>query len=153
MYSLAKDSIYVQPFPHEAVHAAATLQFSETSIILRGGQTKSQDHQGLRHSARRSGCQTSRLMLSVKLALGSSKIRADIVRLSPDPKNETLTYETWGLKTIGQPFVFPTHWKPREHNGFLWDGRLDSGSYAPPGTYKFVVRALRINGDERKKED
>ncbi|KAG5990336.1 hypothetical protein E4U52_004691 [Claviceps spartinae] len=32
--------------------------------------------------------------LSVKLALGSSKIRADIVRLSPDPKNETLTHET-----------------------------------------------------------
>ncbi|KAG6038612.1 hypothetical protein E4U19_000077 [Claviceps sp. Clav32 group G5] len=40
MYSLAKDSIYVQPFPNEAVHAAATLQFSETSITLRGGQTK-----------------------------------------------------------------------------------------------------------------
>ncbi|CCE27532.1 probable subtilisin-like serine protease [Claviceps purpurea 20.1] len=33
MYSL-------QPFPNEAVHAAATLQFSETSITLRGGQTK-----------------------------------------------------------------------------------------------------------------
>ncbi|KAG6025222.1 hypothetical protein E4U40_002786 [Claviceps sp. LM458 group G5] len=40
MYGLAKDSIYVQPFPNEAVHAAATLQFSETSITLRGGQTK-----------------------------------------------------------------------------------------------------------------
>ncbi|KAG6117262.1 hypothetical protein E4U13_001221 [Claviceps humidiphila] len=91
--------------------------------------------------------------LSVKLALGSSKIRADIVRISPDPKNETLTHKISGVKTIGQPFVFPTHWKPREHNSFPWDGRLDSGSYAPPGTYKFVVRALRINGDEMKKED
>ncbi|KAG6099819.1 hypothetical protein E4U31_004262 [Claviceps sp. LM219 group G6] len=208
MYSLAKDSIYVQPFPHEAVHAAATLQFSETSIILRGGQTKSpplrqkvwvpnvslygpamyiavngtdgaslslpyQEHAVLGSNDTwisspspvpsnttftipgpgNAGPNDLLPQLSVKLALGSSKIRADIVRLSPDPKNETLTHETWGLKTIGQPFVFPTHWKPREHNGFPWDGRLDSGSYAPPGTYKFVVRALRINGDERKKED
>ncbi|KAG6058007.1 hypothetical protein E4U17_000609 [Claviceps sp. LM77 group G4] len=40
MYSLSKDSIYVQLFPNEAVHAAAKLQFSETSITLRGGQTK-----------------------------------------------------------------------------------------------------------------
>ncbi|KAG6305678.1 hypothetical protein E4U45_008487 [Claviceps purpurea] len=224
MYSLAKDSNHVQPFPNEAVHAAATLQFSETSITLRGGQTKtikvsatppegldakrlalwsgyisingtdgaslSLPYQGLTGSLHEhvvlgsndtwisrstdkdpspspvpsnttftvpgpgnAGPNDLLPQLSVKLALGSSKIRADIVLLSSDPKNETLTHEFWGVKTIGQPYTLPAHWQPREHNGFPWDGRLDSGSYAPPGTYKFVVRALRINGDERKKED
>ncbi|KAG6240539.1 hypothetical protein E4U24_006464 [Claviceps purpurea] len=224
MYSLAKDSNHVQPFPNEAVHAAATLQFSETSITLRGGQTKtikvsatppegldakrlalwsgyisingtdgaslSLPYQGLTGSLHEhvvlgsndtwisrstdkdpspspvpsnttftvpgpgnAGPNDLLPQLSVKLALGSSKIRADIVLLSPDPKNETLTHEFWGVKTIGQPYTLPAHWQPREHNGFPWDGRLDSGSYAPPGTYKFVVRALRVNGDETKKED
>ncbi|KAG6147868.1 hypothetical protein E4U28_005871 [Claviceps purpurea] len=224
MYTLAKDSIYVQPFPNEAVHAAATLKFSETSITLRGGETKtikvsatppegldakrlalwsgyiaingtdgaslSLPYQGLTGSLHEhvvlgsndtwisrstdkkpspvpvpsnttftipgpgnAGPNDLLPQLSVNLALGSSKIRADIVLLSPDPKNETLTHEFWGVKTIGQPYSFPAQWQPREHNGFPWDGRLDSGSYAPPGTYKFVVRALRIFGDEKKKED
>ncbi|KAG5931629.1 hypothetical protein E4U59_000167, partial [Claviceps monticola] len=91
--------------------------------------------------------------LSVKLALGSPMILADIVSLSPDPKNETLTHGVWGVKTIGQPHTFPALWNPRGHNGFPWDGLLDSGSYAPAGTYNFVVRALRINGDAKKKEE
>ncbi|KAG6086407.1 hypothetical protein E4U15_000720 [Claviceps sp. LM218 group G6] len=170
MYSLAKDSIYVQPFPHEAVHAAATLQFSETSIILRGGQTKSpplrqkvwvpnvslygpamyiavngtdgaslslpyQEHAVLGSNDTwisspspvpsntiftipgpgNAGPNDLLPQLSIKLALGSSKIRADIVRLSPDPKNETLTHETLGLKTIGDS---------ANHSSFLPTGKL-----------------------------
>ncbi|KAG5954265.1 hypothetical protein E4U58_000116, partial [Claviceps cyperi] len=91
--------------------------------------------------------------LSVDLALGSPMIRADVVSLSPDPKNETLTHDFWGVKTIGQPHTFPALWNPRGHNGFPWDGLLDSGSYASAGTYSFVVRALRINGDAEKKEE
>ncbi|KAG6042894.1 hypothetical protein E4U39_005293 [Claviceps sp. Clav50 group G5] len=224
MYTLGKDSIYVQAFPNEAVHAAAALKFSETSITLRGGETKtiqvsatppegldaqrlalwsgyiaingtdgaslSLPYQGLTGSLhehvvlgpndtwisestdRRSppspvlsnttftlptpgnaGPNSLLPQLSVNLALGSSKIRADIVPLSPDSKNETLTHEVWGVNTIGQPHSFPAMWNPRGHNGFPWDGLLDSGSYAPAGTYKFVVRALRINGDAKKKEE
>ncbi|KAG6053955.1 hypothetical protein E4U17_004218 [Claviceps sp. LM77 group G4] len=224
MYTLGKDSIYVQAFPNEAVHAAAALKFSETSITLFGGETKtirvaaippegldakrlalwsgyiaingtdgaslSLPYQGLTGSLhehvvlgpndtwisestdRRSppppvpsnttftlptpgndGPNGLLPQLSVNLALGSSKIRADIVSLSPDPKNETLTHDVWGVSTIGQPHSFPAMWNPRRHNGFPWDGLLDSGSYAPAGTYKFVVRALRINGDAKKKEE
>ncbi|KAG5963710.1 hypothetical protein E4U58_003453 [Claviceps cyperi] len=224
MYTLSTDSIYVQPFPNDAVHAAATLRFSETSITLRGGQTKtikvsatppkgldakrlalwsgyiaingtdgaslSLPYQGLTGSLHEhivlesndtwisnstdkkpspapvlsnttftipgpGNARPDDLLpqLSIKLALGSRKIRADIVSLSPDPENATVTHESWGVKTIGQPYGFPAMYQPREHNGFPWDGRLDSGSYAAPGTYKFVVRALRIFGDEKKKED
>ncbi|KAG6108398.1 hypothetical protein E4U14_003676 [Claviceps sp. LM454 group G7] len=224
MYTLAKDSIDVQAFPNEIVHAAATLQFSETSITLRGGETKtikvsatppegldakrlalwsgyiavngtdgaslSLSYQGLTGSLHEhvllgsndtwisnstdftvlpspvppnttftlpkpgnAGPDDLVPQLSVKLALGCPMIRADIVPLSPDPKNETLTHEFWGVKTIGQPHSFPALWNPRGHIGFPWDGLLDSGSYAPPGTYKFVVRALRINGDAKKEEE
>ncbi|KAG5958036.1 hypothetical protein E4U57_001529 [Claviceps arundinis] len=45
--------------------------------------------------------------LTLDLALGSPMIRADIVSLGPDPENETLTHESWGVKTIGQPHGFP----------------------------------------------
>ncbi|KAG6072405.1 hypothetical protein E4U16_005364 [Claviceps sp. LM84 group G4] len=225
MYTLGKDSIYVQAFPNEVVHAAATLKFSETSITLRGGETKtiqvsaippegvdaqrlalwsgyiaingtdgaslSLPYQGLTGSLHehvvlasndtwisqfpslgipspvapnttftlprpgQAGPYDPLPQLSVNLALGSPMIHADIVSLSPDPKNETLrlTHEVWGVKTIGQPHSFPAQWNPRGHNGFPWDGLLDSGSYAPAGTYKFVVRALRINGEAKKKEE
>ncbi|KAG6095501.1 hypothetical protein E4U30_002411 [Claviceps sp. LM220 group G6] len=223
IYTLDNDSIYI-PFPNDAVHAAATLQFSETSITLGDGETKtikisvtppegldaqrlalwsgyiaingtdgaslSLPYQGLTGSLHEhvvlasnetwisestelfsiprpvpsnttftlpkpgnAGPNDLLPQLSVNLALGSPMIRADIVLLSPDPKNETLAYEFWGVKTIGQPRGFPALWNPREYNGFSWDGLLDSGSYAPAGTYKFVVRALRINGDEKKKEE
>ncbi|KAG6175299.1 hypothetical protein E4U27_006274 [Claviceps purpurea] len=225
VYTLANDSIYVQRFPNEAVRAAATLTFSETSITLGGGETKSIEvsatppegldakrlalwsgyitingtdgaslslpYQGLTGSLHEhvvlgsnetwisestdiffnpprpvppnttftlpkpgnAGPNDLLPQLSVNLALGSPLIRADIVSLGPDPKNETVTHEVWGVNTIGQPPRFPAKWNPRRHNGFPWDGRLDSGSYAPAGTYNFVVRALRINGDAKKKEE
>ncbi|KAG6133307.1 hypothetical protein E4U12_002844 [Claviceps purpurea] len=216
MYTLGKDSIYVQPFPNEVVHAAATLKFSETIFTLRGGETKtievsatapegldakrlalwsgyiaingsegaslSLPYQGLTGSLHEhvvlgsndtwisnfpSPSNTTFILpkpgtpgptylqpqLTVNLALGSPMMRADIVPLGPDPKNETLVHEVWGVKTIGQPQSFPALWNPRGQKDFHWDGLLDSGRYAPAGTYKFVVRALRINGDAKKKEE
>ncbi|GAB0135528.1 subtilisin-like protease [Epichloe bromicola] len=99
-------------------------------------------------------------VLSANLALGSIKVRADIVPLTPCRLNDMTTCplkdmmtEFWGVKTIGQPYRFPAQWSTRGVNNWPWDGRLDSGNYAPPGKYQFVVRALRIFGDERKKED
>ncbi|KAG6268493.1 hypothetical protein E4U49_007240 [Claviceps purpurea] len=216
MYTLGKNSIYVQPFPNEVVHAAATLKFSETIFTLRGGETKtievsatapegldakrlalwsgyiaingsegaslSLPYQGLTGSLHEhvvlgsndtwisnfpSPSNTTFILpkpgtpgptylqpqLTVNLALGSPMMRADIVPLGPDPKNETLMQEVLGVKTIGQPQSFPALWNPRGQKDFHWDGLLDSGSYAPAGTYKFVVRALRINGDAKKKEE
>ncbi|KAK2601970.1 hypothetical protein QQS21_004483 [Conoideocrella luteorostrata] len=221
MYTLAQGSIYVQPFPNDALPAAATLKFGETSITLNGGESKtisvsatppegldakrlalwsgyivvngtdgaslSLPYQGLTGSLHKStvlapqdtwiststdkqarpvppnstfvlpgpgnaGATDALPQLSVGLALGSIQIRADIVPLTTcPPKN--LTTEVWGVKTIGQPYSFPARWNTRGLSNFPWDGRLDSGNYAPPGKYKFVVRALRIFGDEKKKED
>jgi hypothetical protein len=222
MYTLlGGNSIYVQPFPNDAVAASATVKLSETSVTLNGGQSKtirvsptppegldakrlalwsgyivingtdgtslSLPYQGLTgslHSSVVLGAEdtwiskstdkqfqpvapnstfsipapgnsvanTTLPQLTVGMALGSRKIRADIVPLTTcPPKNLTTTFE--GIKTIGQPYSFPTLWAPRGTNNFPWDGRLDSGNYAPPGKYKFVVRALRIFGDEKKKED
>ncbi|PHH66184.1 hypothetical protein CDD81_247 [Ophiocordyceps australis] len=87
--------------------------------------------------------------LVVQLALGSPQVRADVVPLGPTkvpvPVNE------WGVKSIGQPFGFAARWNTRGPNPFAWDGRLDSGNYAPPGPYKLVVRALHIFADEADK--
>ncbi|KAM4057334.1 subtilase family protein [Hirsutella rhossiliensis] len=89
--------------------------------------------------------------LVANLALGSPRMRADIVPLTTCPPN--MTTEVWGVKTIGQPFGFPSKWNTRGPGSFPWDGRLDSGNYAPPGKYKFVVRALRIFGNAANKAE
>ncbi|KZZ91714.1 subtilisin-like serine protease PR1C [Moelleriella libera RCEF 2490] len=98
------------------------------------------------------GPQDALPQLTINLALGSAKLRADVVPLTNDsPKN--MTTEVRGVKTVGQPYGFPALWNTRGVSNFPWDGRLDSGNYAPPGSYKFVISALRIFGNERKKED
>lgn len=90
--------------------------------------------------------------LAIDLALGSRLVRADIVPLTTcPPKN--LTTEHWGIKTIGQPFGFPYIYNSRGVGTYYWDGKLDSGEYAPPGKYKIVSAALHIFGDDSKKSD
>ncbi|KND86555.1 Minor extracellular protease vpr, partial [Tolypocladium ophioglossoides CBS 100239] len=90
--------------------------------------------------------------LVVDLALGSPLLRADIVPLTTCPPGN-LTTEAWGVKTIGQPYGFPAKFNTRGAGPYPWDGRLDSGGYAPAGKYKFVVRALRIFGDAKDKAE
>lgn len=88
----------------------------------------------------------------VNLALGSSQIRVDIVPMTTCPPKD-LTTEVMGVKTIGQPFGFPSFWNSRGISWWSWDGKLDSGKYAPAGKFKFVTRSLRIYGDATKKAD
>ncbi|KAL2177437.1 peptidase S8/S53 domain-containing protein [Thermothelomyces heterothallicus CBS 202.75] len=76
--------------------------------------------------------------LVVDLAMGSALLRADIVPLSG------------GARAIGQPYGLPARYNPRGAFEYAWDGRLDDGSYAPAGRYRFAVRALRIFGDARR---
>lgn len=90
--------------------------------------------------------------VAVNLALGSRKLRVDVVPLTTCPPGN-LTTEAWGRKTIGQPSYSPWLWNPRGVASYFWDGRLDSGAYAPEGRYRFVVRALRIYGDEGREEE
>ncbi|KAG8414050.1 hypothetical protein J3458_011704 [Metarhizium acridum] len=88
----------------------------------------------------------------VGLALGSSQAKIDVVPMTTcPPKNPTT--KAMGIKTIGQPFGFPSFWNSRGISWWSWDGKLDSGRYAPAGNYQFVTRALRTYGDENKNED
>ncbi|KAL2150509.1 hypothetical protein VTH82DRAFT_7072 [Thermothelomyces myriococcoides] len=87
-------------------------------------------------------------MLVVDLALGSAVVRADIVPLSEASATNTRT--VFGTPTVGQPYGFPVRYNPRGLLQYEWDGRLDDGSYAPAGPYRFVVRALRLLGDEKR---
>ncbi|KID61032.1 subtilisin-like serine protease PR1C, partial [Metarhizium hybridum] len=88
----------------------------------------------------------------VGLALGSSQVKIDVVPMTTcPPKN--LTTEAMGIKTIGQPYGLPSFWNSRGVSWWSWDGKLDSGRYAPAGKYQFVTRALRIYGDESRTQD
>ncbi|KAG6170869.1 hypothetical protein E4U24_007695 [Claviceps purpurea] len=87
--------------------------------------------------------------LRINLALGSPLVRVDIVPLS----NGTFASHNATAKSIGEPFGLPSRLNERKESSFRWDGKLESGSYAPAGRYRFVVRALRLFGDASKPED
>lgn len=80
---------------------------------------------------------------NVGLALGSSKVHADVVPVGSG--NST--------KSIGEPADFPLLWNAMGLTAVAWDGELESGDYAEAGTYKIIFRALRIFGDESKDSD
>ncbi|KAJ6446342.1 subtilisin [Purpureocillium lavendulum] len=90
-----------------------------------------------------------------KLALGTPQMRCDIVPMTTCPPKNLTVNDPLGddFKTIGQPAGWPVRHLPRNGNYLPWDGQLDSGSYIPTGKYKFVIRALRIFGDETKLEE
>ncbi|KAG6277517.1 hypothetical protein E4U47_007115 [Claviceps purpurea] len=82
--------------------------------------------------------------IGVNLALGSSMLRVDVVPVRNGTK---------AAKSIGEPFGLPSRLNERGWISFPWDGKLESGKYAPAGHYRFVVRALRIFGDASKPQD
>lgn len=88
-------------------------------------------------------------LVTVSLAMGSPIVRIDVVPL--DVPAGTNTSESVGLKTIGDLFMTPLRWVERNPEGAgeatRWDGQLSTGEYAPAGTYRIVVRALKIFGD------
>ncbi|KAH6898227.1 peptidase S8/S53 domain-containing protein [Thelonectria olida] len=84
------------------------------------------------------------------LALGSSKLRADVV---PIKSNLTSNFETPKNGSVGQVVEFPMMWNPMATNTLAWTGELADGTYAPAGMYKIVYRALKIFGNEKKTSD
>ncbi|KAK3391845.1 peptidase S8/S53 domain-containing protein [Sordaria brevicollis] len=73
------------------------------------------------------------------LAMGSAEVRADVINARG--------------KSIGQVITFPAYWNPRGTFDWNWDGALADGSYAPAGTYKITLKALKIYGNARKPSD
>lgn len=87
--------------------------------------------------------------LFINLALGSAVVRVDVVPTSSDAD----TTESLGLATIGDAYTTPHEYQPRGPQSQTWDGRLASGEYAPAGSYKLAVRALKIFGDRNSADD
>lgn len=115
----------------------APVTTNETWVLPAPGQVKSPD--GLP-------------FLVHKLATGSRKIMAHLKPMTTcPPKN--MTTEFMGQKTIGMPNGFPSFWKSRAPEDYMFTGKLADGNYAPPGKYKIIVRALRIFGDEKNEHD
>jgi len=81
------------------------------------------------------------------LAFGSRLIRADLVALSNCSAAAQNSTTILGLKTVGPIEDFPARFNKRGLDYSDWTGLMADGSYAPPGRYKLVYRALRINGN------
>ncbi|KAL2128468.1 hypothetical protein VTI74DRAFT_9137 [Chaetomium olivicolor] len=87
--------------------------------------------------------------LVTELSMGSRLVRVDVVPVSNCTTAARNAGTVFGTKSIGQPEGFPLEWNPRGTLKHNWDGRLQDGTYAPPGLYKFAVKALRIFGDPK----
>lgn len=87
--------------------------------------------------------------LFINLALGSAVVRVDVVPTSSDAD----TTESLGLATLGDAYTTPLEYQPRGPQSQTWDGRLASGEYAPAGSYRLAVRALKIFGDRNSADD
>lgn len=94
-------------------------------------------------------------LLQWSLFMGSAVVRLDVVPVSVP--TETNITESLGLRTIGDvfnsPFTYYERTRPTLLLTYLWDGRLANGDYAPEGTYKLVLRALKIFGDRNNADD
>ncbi|KAG5939704.1 hypothetical protein E4U59_002940 [Claviceps monticola] len=85
------------------------------------------------------------------LALGCKELHVDIV---PVQNGTNATGNIATAKPIGQIFGMPAWLQERGMMAYYpWDGKLDSGLYAPAGHCRFVVRALSIFGDVSNPED
>ncbi|KAL2020021.1 hypothetical protein VTK56DRAFT_8924 [Thermocarpiscus australiensis] len=91
--------------------------------------------------------------LVINLSMGSPLVRVDVVPLSNCSTAAKNAPVVFGTRTLGQPMGFPLLYNPRGTPlaplEYEWDGRLDDGTYVPPGAYKFAVKALHIFGDAK----
>ncbi|KYK56818.1 subtilisin-like serine protease PR1C [Drechmeria coniospora] len=91
--------------------------------------------------------------------LGTSLVVAHVVPVASNlAKNTTinfrnLTTDVGDFNSIGRPYGFWFTYVSRHIKLHPWDGRLDSGKYAPAGKYKIIVRALRIFGNATDEAD
>ncbi|KAM0482670.1 hypothetical protein ACHAP7_004170 [Fusarium lateritium] len=81
-------------------------------------------------------------------ALGSAKLHAEIMPVTTGKPSATKK-----PRVIGEPVDFPLLWNPMGANSQSFTGELADGSFAPAGEYVVRYKALRIFGDEKKKDD
>nr|CEG04950.1 unnamed protein product [Fusarium clavum] len=86
--------------------------------------------------------------LTFFLALGTAKLHAEIIPVTTEkPSGDKKA------RVIGEPAGFPLLWNAMGANPMAFTGELDDGTFAPAGQYVVKYRALRIFGDEKKKDD
>ncbi|KAG5928182.1 hypothetical protein E4U60_007846 [Claviceps pazoutovae] len=66
----------------------------------------------------------------VWLALGSNTARVEVI---PVQNGTSAADSTANAKSIGEPFGLPVHQNERGWTYLPWDGKLESGKYAPGG--------------------
>jgi subtilisin family serine protease len=81
-------------------------------------------------------------LLVCDYVLGTAQAKAELVPVSSDDN-----------EPIGEHPFFATHWLSRGKKTIDWNGFLTTGIYAPPGTYRFRISALRLRGDREREED
>lgn len=93
--------------------------------------------------------------LQLNMAMGSPLIRIDVIPVSV-PSGANIT-ESLGMRTMGDIYMTPLEYQSRNTPDAPattdWDGRLATGDYAPEGTYRMAVRALKIFGDRNNAND
>ncbi|SPO00592.1 related to subtilisin-like serine protease [Cephalotrichum gorgonifer] len=76
---------------------------------------------------------------AIDLSMGTTTVNVEII--TPDGKS------------LGPHPESPLKFRPRQISPLAWDGELADGGFAPEGSYKFRIRALKIFGDEENEED
>ncbi|ROV99042.1 hypothetical protein VMCG_06618 [Cytospora schulzeri] len=89
--------------------------------------------------------------IAIGLALGSALVRIDVVPVSVP--SGTHVGVSVGLRTLGDVFKTPEEYHSRGQQYGYWGGALSNGEQIPAGTYKLVIRALKIFGDRDKADD
>lgn len=89
------------------------------------------------------------LPLSVKPEFGTRLVRAEVVPIAPRKwladrmQAKNLKINAFTMKALSHTQTTRT----------TWNGRLEWGDYLPVGTYRLVVRALRLFGDSNAESD
>lgn len=89
----------------------------------------------------------------IEMVMGSPLLRIDI---QPAGRSHRFKYNTTtvlGEEILGAMSGFPSNYVPSAPIQGGWHGQMADGSYAPPGNYTFLVRALKIFGDPEREED
>lgn len=84
--------------------------------------------------------------------VGTTTLRADVVAVGTT--NSSLPTTEWqGYRSLGQIPDYPLKYATTVGYTHNFNGALADKSVIPEGTYKFVISAVRIFGDEKEDED
>ncbi|PHH63643.1 hypothetical protein CDD81_5624 [Ophiocordyceps australis] len=127
----------------------AVLRPDSAALLFNGTRVTNQTHFTL---PAQDSAQPPDLCLAVETCLGSTLVHAHYVPVQPGSSHEP----------IGQVYGFPVSYMPSsltsapdlvQFTHFNLTGMMHSGKYAPEGSYKIVVRALRNFGSADKEDD